>query len=65
MSNKHQRVEPIANADSKAVVSQYGEFGAVYAETRAKVARSLGREQSARKWREVETEIAAVEDNKS
>lgn len=57
----HPPQPPIA--DAEAVEGEYGDLGAVYAETRSQVAKSLGREKAASKWREVELEIKSGEED--
>ena len=46
-----------AEPNPDAVEEEYGDLAAVYAESRAEAAQALGRETSARKWRNVEGEI--------
>jgi len=55
---------PISDGDSEAVERQYGEYGLLYAETRSEVAQSLGREEAARQWQEVQTEIETKRDGR-
>lgn len=62
MISKTPDTQPIEDADVEVVERQYGDLASVYAENRAAVAKSLGREDGAREWGEVEEAIENKED---
>ena len=47
----------IEGADAEVVERQYGDLASVYAQNRAAIAKSLGREDDAREWGKVEVAI--------
>jgi hypothetical protein len=51
-----------AKPDRRAVEQEYGELAGVYAAKRAEAAEALGRNASARKWRQVERDFCSGDD---